>query len=446
MNGYPIYKPVDLPWLLEIPAHWSILRNKNIFSEVKDTVGSDSALYTLLSLTLKGIIPRDIESGKGKFPKDFDNYKIVKAGDMAFCLFDIDETPRTVGLSAYDGMLTGAYTIFRVGNVNPKYAFYYYLALDNIKALRPLYSGLRKTITTGTFLGTKFPFPPPSEQDQIVGFLDWKVSAINQLINIKRKEISAIDAMKRSVVSDAVIHGLDTTVPMKYSGVKWLGNIPAHWSIIKLRQILHPVSVKNHSELPLLSVVREQGVIIRNMEDKEANHNFIPDDLSNYKVVKNGQFAMNKMKAWQGSYGISSYTGIVSPAYFIFDVSFPNLEYFHYAIRSKVYVNFFAQASDGIRVGQWDLQMDKMKEIPFIVPPADEQIAIVEHIKNSISQFETAIAKLTAEVDILEEYKKRLISDVVTGKIDVRNVEIPDYEYIEEADETAEDNVDDTEE
>ena len=154
---------------------------------------------------------------------------------------------------------------------------------------------------------------------------------------------------------------------------------------------------------------------------------------------------MNKMKAWQGSYGISSYTGIVSPAYFIFDVSFPNLEYFHYAIRSKVYVNFFAQASDGIRVGQWDLQMDKMKEIPFIVPPADEQIAIVEHIKNSISQFETVIAKLTAEVDILEEYKNRLISDVVTGKINVRNVEIPDYEYIEEANEIAEDNADDME-
>ena len=87
------------------------------------------------------------------------------------------------------------------------------------------------------------------------------------------------------------------------------------------------------------------------------------------------------MKAWQGSYGISDYTGIVSPAYFIFDVAFDNLEYFHYAIRSKVYVNFFAQASDGIRVGQWDLQMDKMKEIPFIIPPADEQNVIVEHIK-----------------------------------------------------------------
>lgn len=432
MNGYPIYKTIDLPWISEIPVHWSVLRNKNIFSEVKDTVGSDSTSYTLLSLTLKGIIPRDMASRKGKFPKDFGTYKIVKTGNMAFCLFDIDETPRTVGLSTYDGMLTGAYTIFQVENVNSRYAFYYYLALDNIKALRPLYSGLRKTINTRTFLGTKFPLPPRSEQDQIVRFLDWKVSAINRLINIKRKEIRAIDAMKRSVVSDAVTHGFDTSVPMKYSGVRWLGNIPAHWSIIKLRQILHPVSVKNHPELPLLSVVREQGVIVRDAKDKEANHNFIPDDLRNYKVVKSGQLAMNKMKAWQGSYGISNFTGIVSPAYFIFDVSFSNLEYFHYAIRSKVYVNFFAQASDGIRVGQWDLKMEKMKEIPFIVPPADEQIAITEHIKTTILRYEAAIKKLSSEIRTLEELKTRLISDVVTGKIDVRDINIPEYEFVEE--------------
>ena len=442
MKAYSEYVDAPLPWLSEIPSHWELARNKNIFQEVKDVVGENTDAYPLLSLTTKGIILRDVASGKGKFPKDFNTYKIVKHGDMVFCLFDIDETPRTVGLSDYDGMLTGAYAIFHVSNVNPRFTYYCYLSLDNVKAMRPLYSGLRKTINVGAFLGTKLPVPPRSEQDQIVRFLDWKVSAINRLINIKRKEIRAIDTMKRSLVCDAVTHGLNTGVPMKYSGVRWLGDIPAHWSIIKLRQILHPVSVKDHPELPLLSVAREQGVIVRNTEDKEANHNFIPDDLSNYKVVKSGQFAMNKMKAWQGSYGISDYTGIVSPAYFIFDVSFPNLEYFHYAIRSKVYVNFFAQASDGIRVGQWDLQMDKMKEIPFIVPPSDEQIAIVEHIKAAIPQCEAVIEKLLSEVGTLEECKTRLISDVVTGRRDVRGVEIPEYEFAEEdADEESEESV-----
>lgn len=440
MSGYAEYREVNLPWLKAVPAHWEIRRNKNIFTEQKEIVGERSADYTLLSLTLNGIIPRDMDGG-GKFPESFDKYKIVKNGDMAFCLFDIDETPRTVGLSGYNGMLTGAYTIMRVSNINARFIYYYYLALDNGKMLRPLYTGLRKTININTFQSTKVPVPPREEQDQIVRFLDWKVSNINKLINIKKKEIKAIDALKRSTVSHAITRGLTADAPMKYSGVKWLGDIPAHWKVTKLRQILHPVSEKNHPEFPLLSVVREQGVILRDVEDKEANHNFIPDDLSGYKVVRKGQFAMNKMKAWQGSYGVSDYTGIVSPAYFIFDIAFENLEYFHYAIRSKVYVNFFAQASDGIRVGQWDLQMDKMKEIPFIVPPADEQIAIVKHIKQALPQYDAAIEKLTEEVAVLEEYKNKIIADTVTGKIDVRGIDIPEYEFVDEDTDNVDENL-----
>ena len=440
MSGYAEYREVNLPWLKAVPAHWEIRRNKNIFTEQKEIVGERSADYTLLSLTLNGIIPRDMDGG-GKFPESFDKYKIVKNGDMAFCLFDIDETPRTVGLSGYNGMLTGAYTIMRVSNINARFIYYYYLALDNGKMLRPLYTGLRKTININTFQSTKVPVPPREEQDQIVRFLDWKVSNINKLINIKKKEIKAIDALKRSTVSHAITRGLTADAPMKYSGVKWLGDIPAHWKVTKLRQILHPVSEKNHPEFPLLSVVREQGVILRDVEDKEANHNFIPDDLSGYKVVRKGQFAMNKMKAWQGSYGVSDYTGIVSPAYFIFDIAFENLEYFHYAIRSKVYVNFFAQASDGIRVGQWDLQMDKMKEIPFIVPPADEQIAIVKYIKQALPQYDAAIEKLTEEVAVLEEYKNKIIADTVTGKIDVRGIDIPEYEFVDEDTDNVDENL-----
>lgn len=440
MSGYAEYREVNLPWLKAVPAHWEIRRNKNIFTEQKEIVGERSADYTLLSLTLNGIIPRDMDGG-GKFPESFDKYKIVKNGDMAFCLFDIDETPRTVGMSGYNGMLTGAYTIMRVSNINARFIYYYYLALDNGKMLRPLYTGLRKTININTFQSTKVPVPPRGEQDQIVRFLDWKVSGINKLINIKKKEIKEIDALKRSMVSHAITRGLTADAPTKYSGVKWLGDIPAQWNVTKLRQILHPVSEKNHPEFPLLSVVREQGVILRDVEDKEANHNFIPDDLSGYKVVRKGQFAMNKMKAWQGSYGVSDYTGIVSPAYFIFDIAFENLEYFHYAIRSKVYVNFFAQASDGIRVGQWDLQMDKMKEIPFIVPPADEQIAIVKHIKQALPQYDAAIEKLTEEVAVLEEYKNKIIADTVTGKIDVRGIDIPEYEFVDEDTDNVDENL-----
>lgn len=135
MNRYPAYKEVDLPWLSEMPQQWCLVRNRDIFTEKTDVVGDDFSNYTLLSLTTKGVIPRDLESGKGKFPSDFKSYKIVHKNDIAFCLFDIDETPRTVGLANEDGMLTGAYTIYQVSGLLPEYVTYYYTALDDIKAL-----------------------------------------------------------------------------------------------------------------------------------------------------------------------------------------------------------------------------------------------------------------------------------------------------------------------
>ena len=167
MKKYKSYQPMGLPWLSQIPQHWSISRNKNVFEESKETVGENFSRYTLLSLTLKGIIPRDVSSGKGKFPQSFDTYKKVDVGDMAFCLFDIDETPRTVSLSKHQGMLTGAYNIFHVKNINPQYINYYYLSLDMAKAMKPLYTGLRKTIGIDIFMGTKIPVPPNEEQHQI---------------------------------------------------------------------------------------------------------------------------------------------------------------------------------------------------------------------------------------------------------------------------------------
>ena len=317
----------------------------------------------------KGVIVRDTENDDNHnyIPDDLSNYKMVKSGQ--FAMNKMKAWQGSYGVSKYTGIVSPAYFVFDFNyDMNPDYFHYAIRSRVYVSFFGQASDGIRVgqwDLSIQRMKEIPFYLPPRSEQDQIVRFLDWKVSNINKLINIKKKEIKDIDALKRSLISHAITHGLSADTPMKYSGVKWLGDIPAHWQIMKLRQILHSISVKNHPELPLLSVVREQGVILRDVEDTESNHNFIPDDLSGYKVVKKGQFAMNKMKAWQGSYGISDYTGIVSPAYFIFDVAFDNLEYFHYAIRSKVYVNFFAQASDGIRVGQWDLQMDKMKENSF---------------------------------------------------------------------------------
>ncbi len=197
-----------------------------------------------------------------------------------------------------------------------------------------------------------------------------------------------------------------------------MGHVPEHWEIRKLRHLLRPTSERKRPDLPLLSVVRERGVILRDVEDRDENHNFVPDDLTNYKVVRAGQFAMNKMKAWQGSYGISSFDGLVSPAYFVFSLDGVDGDFFHRAIRSRGYVPFFARASDGVRIGQWDLSQEHMKEILFCVPPLPEQAAIVrylDHVDWRISRYIRAKQRL---IELLEEEKQVIIHRAVTRGLD----------------------------
>ncbi|MFS1772272.1 restriction endonuclease subunit S [Prevotella histicola] len=199
----------------------------------------------------------------------------------------------------------------------------------------------------------------------------------------------------------------------KDSGVSWIGEIPEHWKFAHLRNYLKLVSDKGHPNEILLSVTRDRGVIIRNVDSKEENHNFIPDDLSGYKLVKVGQFAINKMKSWQGSYAVSEYQGIVSPAYYICDLNFPYKKFFSIAIRSRAYIPFFTQYSKGIRVDQWDLSPIALKSIPFIEPPLPEQQAIVSFLDAKTAQIDRFISEATKEIEKLNELKQAQIAHLV---------------------------------
>ena len=203
----------------------------------------------------------------------------------------------------------------------------------------------------------------------------------------------------------------------KSTGIPWIPEVPEHWEMRKLRHFIEIISEKNHPQEPLLSVVRDQGVILRDITSKEENHNAIPDDLSGYKLIEKGHFAINKMKAWQGSYGVSSYRGIVSPAYYTCRLNFEYKAYFNLAIRSDAYVPFFTQYSKGIRVGQWDLSPIGLKEIPFFLPPLSEQRAIVAYIERKERQIDTYIARQAEQIERLKELRKTIISHAVTRGI-----------------------------
>ncbi|MEO6568167.1 MAG: hypothetical protein ABIO94_05345 [Opitutaceae bacterium] len=211
-----------------------------------------------------------------------------------------------------------------------------------------------------------------------------------------------------------MIEGLKPYANYKESGSKWLGAVPAKWEVRNFRTIISKRAERDHPELPLLSVAREKGVFVRSMTDADENHNVIPDDLTNYKVARAGNLVINKMKAWQGSMGIAPCDGIVSPAYFVFDFRIANRAFGQCLLRSKPYVAHFAQASDGVRIGQWDLSIPGMRQIPVLVPSDDEQAAIVrflDHANRKIDGWVRAKRKL---IGLLNEQKQAIIHRAVT--------------------------------
>jgi type I restriction enzyme, S subunit len=204
-----------------------------------------------------------------------------------------------------------------------------------------------------------------------------------------------------------------------YSGSKWLGNVPAGWEVRNLRTLITKRAERDRADLPLLSVAREKGVFVRSLTDADENHNVIPEDLSNYKVARTGNLVINKMKAWQGSMGIAPCHGIVSPAYFVFDLRISNHAFGERLLRSRPYVAHFGQASDGVRVGQWDLSIPGMRQIPILLPPPSEQAAIVRFLDHACGRLERAIRAKRKVIALLNEQKQAIIHRAVTRGIDV---------------------------
>lgn len=420
LEKYPEYKESGVEWIGKIPKHWSLLQSRYIFRTVtrKDRDGTELKL----SVTQKnGLVPTDEMIENSTQAASFEDFQTCIPKDLV-----LNKYKAHLGVfweATSRGIITNNYTVFKPLTDLPTK---YYELLYHTKIYQDLFYISTYGVTEGMmplytkdFYSLMSIVPPKKEILQMLSFLDKKNAQIDQAIRQKEKMIELLKERRQIVINEAVTKGLKSDAPMKESGVEWIGEIPEDWKVSKLGVCLKPISIKNRTDLPLLSVAREQGVILRDVEDKESNHNFIPDDLSNYKMVKQGQFAMNKMKAWQGSYGISDYTGIVSPAYYIFELNGIEPSFFHKAIRSKVYVPFFTKASDGVRIGQWDLSKTRMKEIPFYIPSKDEQLLIVKHIEEQTTKIDTAIELQQKYISKLKEYKATLIDSVVTGKVRV---------------------------
>lgn len=419
---YLEYKDSGSLWFPLIPRHWSVLSNRYIFNLKKSQVGKNSQNYKLLSLTLQGIIERDMENPSGKFPAEFDTYQEVKKGDFVFCLFDVEETPRTVGLSKFDGMITGAYTVFSNKlALNPEYLYYFFLSLDENKQMKPLYKGLRNTITKENFYSFKTPTPPIQEQTVIANFLDKKTAEIKEFIRLKEKTIELLKERKKAIINQAVTKGLDPNVPMRDSGIQWLGEIPKHWEVKPNKYLFKERTQRSLTgEGTLLMISQVYGLVERAKYHEKAE---AAESTIGHKECYKDDLVFNKLKAHLGVFFKSTFDGkgLISPDYAVYmGNSNIDVKFYELLFRHPVYLSIFTTLATGIVDGLKRLYTGDLFNVPVPVPPLNEQMLILNYIGLKSNEFDQSISQAQQEITLIKEYQQSLISEAVTGKIDVR--------------------------
>jgi len=409
-------KDKNLPWLDTFPSDWELVPLRALLKRKSSVVGSNSHLHTLLSLTKRGVIIRDLSRMKGKFPANFNTYQLVEKSNFIFCLFDVEETPRTVGLSYEIGMITGAYSVYESKTkFDERFLLHYLTYLDDGKRLKPLYRGLRNTLPKSSFESMKVPLPEFNEQKMISKFLD----------NLELKFLSAVESrsqlskLLQERESAIVIEAL--TAPGKHLDSKLPWTIPPHWEVKPFWAVGEVRNEKGFQQLDLLSVYLHRGVIAYSDGGGQVHKPSL--DLSNYQRVLPGDLVLNNQQAWRGSVGVSNLEGIISPAYIVVDVSSNfNLGFSNYLFRSAILVSQFELASKGVGSIQRGVHPPSLRRVMVPIPPIAEQEAIYEKLESQLASIKFALNHIDQELALLNEYKLAVHDAIYTGKLDVREL------------------------
>lgn len=426
MTKYPTYKDSGIEWLGQIPTHWEMLKAKYMFQKNKREVQDGDKVITCFrdgQVTLRenrrttGFTESITEIG----------YQGIRKGDLV--IHQMDAFAGAIGVSDADGKGT---SVYHCCTPKGEYLTYYYAHVIREMALKgyiqSLYRGIRERSSDFnyvTFGNCLLPVPSPSEQRQIVAYLDYKSNKINERMCQRERELQTISELKQAEIATVVIRGLDPNVPMKESGIEWLGKIPAHWEVRKIKNCLQERSEKGYPNEPILCATQSRGVIPQDMYDNRVV--VVNKDFDKLKLVKCGDFVIS-LRSFQGGIEYAYYQGIISAAYTILTPKDKrNSEYFKHLFKSHDFIQLLQTCVTGIREGQ-NINYAMLAKHFIPIPPIEEQQKIVLYIKNRLYVIDEYISKLKAEINYLQEYKQRLISDVVTGKVDVRGVEIPNEE------------------
>ena len=412
-------KDSGIAWIKKIPVTWDIVRTKYNFSHTKTIAGIYADDYERLALTLSGVVKRSKEDNNGLQPEKFETYQILKKGELVFKLIDLQNISTSrVGLSAYVGLVSPAYIVIKAtGKISPQYAEKYFLSLWKNQVFNALGdSGVRSSLNAKDLLEIPILVPPLSEQQAISAYLDKKCSEIDSLTADIQKQIETLEEYKRSVITEAVTKGLNPDVEMKDSGVQWVGEMPTHWKLNKGKYILKYLQKPVRENDGVITCFRDGEVTLRSNRREEGFT--MADKEIGYQGIDVGDLVVHGMDGFAGAIGISDSRGKASPVLNVLDTD-QNKKYIMYYLRSMAYNDVFLALATGIRVRSCDLRWNKLAELCYPLPPIEEQQKIVAYIDSVLERANGVISNKKKQLETLEEYKKSLIFEYVTGKKEV---------------------------
>jgi type I restriction enzyme S subunit len=426
LSKYPVYKDSAVEWLGEIPEHWDILPGLSFIYENKDR-NKGMIRNTVLSLSYGKIRVKGENELTGLVPESFETYQFVNKGDLIFRPTDLqnDTVSLRSSISEYDGIITNAYLNLRFkSKADSKFYHYFFRSIDNNKIIYGLGSGLRQNISYLDFRRFPFPFPPKEEQTAIANFLDDKTTKIDQAIAIKQKQIELLKERRQILIHKAVTRGLNDKVKLKDSGVEWIGEIPEHWEVKRLKDICSinlnslPENTNKNLEFKYVdigSVSLENG--INNVEE----YTFKNAPSRARRIAEKGDTIISTVRTYlkaidfvdeiKSTYVYSTGFAVLHPKVFIYPEFLGNF------VRSDAFTEQVTVNSKGMSYPA--INSTDIGRLVVVHCDFDEQIEIAEFIETATAKIATAISLKEQEIDKLKEYKMSLIDGVVSGKVRV---------------------------
>lgn len=411
-----------VPWIGDIPNAWKVERIKTIFKERTEL--SQDGSETLLSVSeYYGVANRSEKISDGEFVSRAESlvgYKKCYKGDLVSNI--MLAWKGSMGITAIDGIVSPAYCVYEPSKtVHPRY--YHYLFRTSLyTSIFRLYSkGIidsRLRLYSPYFYDISAIIPSLPEQQRIASFLDRKCAEIDDMVALQEKIVEELKAYKQSVITEAITKGLNPDVPMKDSGIEWIGEIPEHWAAIRIKYLLgerKERSIKGEEEP--LSMSQKYGLIPTKEMDTIPN---MASSFEGAKIVYKNDLVFNKLKAHLGVFSTSDYHGLVSPDYAVyFGLGKVLMPFMEYMFKTPQYISEFRKTATGVGSGLTRLYTSDLFSMPFPLPSIEEQAAIVKHLKKKCSEIDSLINIKQSKIESLKEYKKSIIYEYATGKKEV---------------------------